>query len=61
MGVIVHVVLFDLAEAFDVVSDNLLLDKLSLFGICSPLIDCIVMYDHPIRVSVICISFMEPV
>ena len=41
MGFIADVVLFDSANPFNVVSHNLLLDKLRLLGVCSPYIDWI--------------------
>ena len=54
VGFIVDVVLFDFSRAFDVVSHHLLLDKLKLFGICSPLIDRIVdfLIGRVMRVSI---------
>ena len=39
VGYIVDVVLFDFTKPYDVVLHNLLLHKLRLIGICSPLID----------------------
>ena len=41
VGFMVDVVLFDFAKPFNVVSHHLLLDKVRLLDICSPLIDWI--------------------
>ena len=54
VGLIVDVVLFHFAIAFNVVSHHWLLNKLRLFGICSPFIDWIAdfLIGRVMRVSV---------
>ena len=58
-----YVVLFNFAKDFDIVSHHLLLDKLRLLCICSPLIDWIAdfLIGRVMRVSVSGIrsSFMD--
>ena len=51
---IVDVVMFDFAEAFDVVSHHLLLDKFGSLGVCSPLLDWTADFriGHVMRISV---------
>ena len=58
LGFIVDIVLFEFAKTFNVVSHHLLLDKLNLLGICSPLIDSIADFiiGHVMRISDVCSS-----